>query len=563
MQNRVKEIRANLPVAEWKYCPGENNPADIPSRGNYLSHADVQKKWLQGPEFLLHSHGFWPKLPDASNVVNDESIDNDNPMAGEVISVHSVTNKASGVNDVISISSFNSFKKLVLVTSYVFRFIYNMKALIRKEQLKNGKITLAEKSSFRIMWLLNEQKSIDEAKFKQLKISLGAYEDIDGLFKLKGRLDSDLSECAKFPVFIPKESSLNKLLILDAHTKVLHSGRKDTLSEVRSEYWLVQGRSKAKTFLNKCNLCKKFSAKLLQKPPAAPLSDFRAQCCDPFTHTGVDYLGPLYVYSTPSSKTSTLGKVHVALFTCANTRAVHLDIVHDVSCEAFGNCLRRFISRRGIPKLFISDNAKCFVGTELKKFAEMYDIEWRYIMEVSPWWGAGGFYERMVQIGKRPMRKILRRTNVTYDELLTIVNEIEAVVNCRPLCYLYSDDIEQVLTPSHLITGKRLISVNRVLPDDNFQENENNLNSRLKHLRTLIGHYEKRWKQEYLTEFREYQRNHDKLPAKQLKVGDIVLINDEKLPRNRWRLGKVEELIKSKDGYVRACKLRVHSENRT
>ena len=72
----------------------------------------------------------------------------------------------------------------------------------------------------------------------------------------------------------------------------------------------------------------------------------------------------------------------------------------------------------------------------------------------------------------------------------------------------------------------------------------------------------KRWKREYLTELREFQRNHDKLPAKQLKIGDVVLINDEKLPRNRWRLGKVEELKQSKDGHVRACKLRVHSGNR-
>ena len=137
-------------------------------------------------------------------------------------------------------------------------------------------------------------------------------------------------------------------------------------------------------------------------------------------------------------------------------------------------------------------------------------------MEVSPWWG--GFYERMVQIVKRPMRKILRRTNATYDELLTIVNEIEAVVNCRPLCYLYSDDIEQVLTPSHLITGKRLISVDRVLPDENFQENENNLNSRLKHLRTLIGHYEKRWKREYLTELREYQRTRETVKSRRYRI---------------------------------------------
>ena len=129
--------------------------------------------------------------------------------------------------------------------------------------------------------------------------------------------------------------------------------------------------------------------KIVRKLPAAPLPDFRAQCCDPFTFCGTDYLGPIFAYPTPSSKADALQKVHVVLFTCANTRAIHLDIVPDISCEAFINCLRRFFSRRGIPKLVISDNAKCFTGAQSKKFIESHDIEWRYIMEVSPWWGGG------------------------------------------------------------------------------------------------------------------------------------------------------------------------------
>lgn len=158
----------------------------------------------------------------------------------------------------------------------------------------------------------------------------------------------------------------------------------------------------------------------------------------------MDYLGPLFVYPTPSRKTSTLEKVHIVLFTCANTRAIHLDIVSDNTSEAFANCLRRFISRRCIPKLVISDNAKCFIGPESRNFITTHDIEWSFILEVSPWWG--GFYERMVQVVNGSLRKILRRANVTYDELLTIVTEIEAIVNCRPLCYLYTDDIDQELT---------------------------------------------------------------------------------------------------------------------
>ena len=250
--------------------------------------------------------------------------------------------------------------------------------------------------------MLNEQATIDENKFNQIVYSLGAYKDADGLIRLKGRLEnSDLSDMAKFPLFIPNKCCLDDLIIFDAHVKVLHSGVKDTLTEVRSEFWLVQGRSKVGSLLRKCFLCRKFGAKLLQKPPAAPLPDFRAQVCDPFSSVGVDYLGVIFVYSTPRNKDVTLQKVYVCLFTCATTRAIHLDIVPDASCEAFINCLRRFIGRRGTPKMFVSDNAKCFVGEELKRFAKLYDMEWQLIVEKSPWWG--GFYERMVQVVKLPL----------------------------------------------------------------------------------------------------------------------------------------------------------------
>ena len=140
VQNRVNEIRLNLPDAEWKHCPGEYNPADIPSRGDYLMHDEVQKRWLEGPEFLLRSHEFWPKLPDNCNRNKTESTDNDNPMVGEVIrvksasnqiiernnsmvgnviSVNSVSNEVIGLYEVININSFKSFKRLVLVTCYV------------------------------------------------------------------------------------------------------------------------------------------------------------------------------------------------------------------------------------------------------------------------------------------------------------------------------------------------------------------------------------------------------------------------------------------------------------
>ena len=555
VQNRVLEIRKNLPGASWNHCPGAINPADIPSRGLNNINSDKQKQWLEGPVFLICEEQFWPHSLRGAELQKTDSSFVENSM--ESINVNAAVNDIHNSLDVIfDINSFHSFNKLIMVTCYVKRFVENCKSLIKGNKLRLDDVTRSEKAAAKRMWLINEQKTIDKNAMNQLKVSLGAYMD-DGVIKLKGRLEnSDLSVKSKYPIFIPRESQLGNLIISDAHEKMLHSGMKNTLCEVRSEYWLSRGRARVRNLLRKCCLCKKFEAKPLHALPASPLPDFRVQCCDPFTHVGIDYLGPLFVYPTPSGKQ--LEKIHVVLYTCANTRAVHLDIVPDASSSALVNSLKRFVSRRGIPKLFISDNAKCFLGPELMKFLKNFDIDWKYILEVSPWWG--GFWERMVQTVKRSLRKILRRTNITYNELLTVITEIEGIINCRPLCYMYSDDIEEALTPSHLLTGKRLMS-QRDTPDQINEENVQTMKKRLNYLCTLVNDYQKRWQREYLTELREYQRCNNKLPAKEAKIGDIVLIQED-LPRVRWRMGKVEELIKSKDGYVRACKLRVYTKNK-
>ena len=566
VQNRANKIRehlpdvpdndSNLPPTVWMHCPGKINPADIPSRGLSLADNERREVWTHGPAFLKQPSDYWPKQQDIHHSTNDD----DDPDSNDSVAVNVITTDVS-VAEIIDKDSFNSFQKLINVTSYVLRFIDNCKRARKNEQLVLGELSSIERDHAKIMWFRNEQSVISEKYFKQLQYNLGAYVDEDGVIKLKGRLEhSDLNVSAKFPVLIPKQSGIGDLIIHDAHAKVLHYGRKDTLTEVRSEYWLIQGRSRVTSFVYRCRLCRKFDGKLLKKLPAAPLPDFRVQCCDPFTNVGVDYLGPIHVYPTPSNTRTSSGKVHVVLYTCANTRMVHLDLVPDASCYAFINSLKRFIGRRTAPSLFISDNAKCFIGKELKSYLCAKGIDWKHILEVSPWWG--GFYERLVKTVKRSLRKILRRTTVTYDELLTIIIEIEAVMNSRPLCYQYSDEVDEVLTPSHMDKGKRLLSSRKSLPTAVHDETPTSLKNRVDYLNSLLTHYENRWKKEYLTELREFQRNNNRIPDKQVRVGDVVLISDENLPRTRWRLGKVEELRTSSDGFVRGCKLRVHNEGR-
>ena len=157
-----------------------------------------------------------------------------------------------------------------------------------------------------------------------------------------------------------------------------------------------------------------------------------------FENIGLDYLGPLYVKEKASV---TEEKVWVALFTCATSCAVHLELVHDMTTETFLNAFRRFCGRRGIPSLVVSDNAKTFksasnILTKLSKEIEVIDhlssmkITWQFILEKSPWWG--GFWERMVKLTKGALKKTLGKANVGVVGLQTVLVEIEAVINCRP-----------------------------------------------------------------------------------------------------------------------------------
>ena len=244
-------------------------------------------------------------------------------------------------------------------------------------------------------------------------------------------------------------------------------------------------------------------------------------------------------------------KVWVVLYTCAVTRAVHLDVVPDSSASAFLRSLKRFIGRRGVPSLMISDNATCFKNEEVKMNAELIElrVKWQYIVEAAPWWG--GFWERLVQTVKRSLRKILFRASVTYEELETVLVNVEGIVNSRPLTYIYDDDVEEVITPSHLLLGRRLLS-NFDQPFDDGTEVDNAfITRRMKYLRSLSQHYWQRFKDEYLLELRaQHTQGYD--PSRSPEVGEVVVVEGLS-KRNTWRLGKIVSLIHGADQRCRAA----------
>jgi len=180
----------------------------------------------------------------------------------------------------------------------------------------------------------------------------------------------------------------------------------------------------------------------------------------PFTVTGVDFTGALYV-----KRGNEEVKAYVCLFTCATSRAVHLEVVEDLSTETFLLAFRRFVSRRSLPQLMISDNATTYeaAATELKDLftAEVIatisrqGTTWHFIPKKAPWFG--GFWERLIGLTKATIKKTLGRAHISLQVLQTVVVEVELILNNRPLTYL-SDDIRdpQPLTPSHLLHGRTL-----------------------------------------------------------------------------------------------------------
>ena len=213
---------------------------------------------------------------------------------------------------------------------------------------------------------------------------------------------------SKYPILLPRSRYLTKLYILSAHARVLHSGVKATITELRSCFWLIKGRSTVKKIIRECVICKKHEDQAYKVPPPPPLPSFRVQEASPFTHTGVDFAGSLYVKQPGSQQ----AKVWIALYTSCVTRAVHLDLVPNMTSTAFIRSFKRFSARRGLPLSMISDNGRAFEAAaqevvnesvfssqEVKQYLERQGIKWRFNVPRAPWWG--GLFDRLVRSMRR------------------------------------------------------------------------------------------------------------------------------------------------------------------
>ena len=310
-----------------------------------------------------------------------------------------------------------------------------------------------------------------------------------------------------------------------------------------------------------CITCKRHSV----KPVNQLLGQLPAERVTPeavFAKVGVDYAGPFQIKYGHVRKPTIL-KAYICLFICLAVKAVHLELVSDLTTEAFIASLRRFTARRGCPSLIWSDHGTNFVGAhrELKelnvflnhqitqgaisKFCSGHNIQWKYIPERSP--NFGGLWESAVKSVKNHLKRIVSPVKLTFEEFTTILTQVEACLNSRPLVPINSadDDGIEVLTPGHFLIGRPVTS----LPDPQLSYKSVSVLRRWHLCQNLIRHFWQRWESEYLSSINRY--NKWKYPSRNAIPGDLVLLQESGTAPTKWPLGRILETHPGKDDLVR------------
>ncbi|XP_024874028.1 uncharacterized protein LOC112455996 [Temnothorax curvispinosus] len=284
----------------------------------------------------------------------------------------------------------------------------------------------------------------------------------------------------------------------------------------------------------------------------------------PFLRTGLDYAGPISIRTT-KGRGHRAHKAFIAVFVCLCTKAVHLDVVSDYTTDAFLAAFRRFISRRGLCEELYSDCGTNFVGADrvlrelfrassadgrrLAHAAAAEGVKWHFNPPAAPHFG--GLWEAAVKSTKFHLRRVIGETTLTFEEMSTLLAQVEACLNSRPLQAL-SDDPDDIsaLTPGHFLIGAPLLAV----PEPALNDVAGSSLSRWQHLQKMRDHFWSRWSHEYINGMTS--RSKWTKPEDAPAVGSLCLVRAESTPPSRWPLARIIRVHPGDDGIVRVATIR-------
>ncbi|KAF6027175.1 hypothetical protein EB796_014518 [Bugula neritina] len=390
-------------------------------------------------------------------------------------------------------------------------------------------------------------------------IKLSPQFDAKGILRVGGRARNaaDWTHNHKHPIIIPKQSHLANLIIKDQHEKICHLGYRSTLCAIREAgYWLINGPSTVKSYLRKCLPCKR----LRNKPAAQQMGNLpeeRLERTAPFTHIGIDAFGPFYVKDR-----RTENKRWGLVSTCLYSRAIHIEILEEMTTDCLILALRCFMAVRGPVKTIVCDNGTNFVGmrnelsrqlnltdAKLKSYLQANKIEINHNTPKAS--HQGGVTERMIRSIRAVLNGMNIRNKIDTKTLRAILFEVANIVNNRPLTGTLIHDVEEgIMTPNRLLTMKGPLLA---LPPGDFPTINVYSSKRWKVAQAVADKFWKAWKAEYFETIMHRQKWTD--VQGNIKVGDIVSVVDENTARNDWKIGRVSNTFPGKDGLVRKIEI--------
>lgn len=372
------------------------------------------------------------------------------------------------------VEKYSSYSKLIRIVAYCFRF------RPRKRQSGPLNATYIKKAEKRVLKLVQATEFADVIEILKGKpqpirtriANLDPFLDDDGLIRIGrggGRLQrAQMSYAQKHPILLPNRHRLSDSIIREIHQTHFHAGIQTTLYIARQRFWILDGRNQVRQIVRACIRCFRFNPETFTYK-MGNLPSSRVLEAIPFSHTGVDFCGPFHIKEKKHRNRKRV-KTYVCVFVCMAIKAVHLEVVSELTSEGFMAALRRFAARRGLPEHVYSDNGTNFTGAcnQLKelyvlfntaehrdavgKFASEHRLQWHFIPPAAPHFG--GLWEASVKIFKHHLKRVVEDLLFTFEEFSTFVTEIEGIINSRPITTISSDPNDLLaLTPSHYLIG--------------------------------------------------------------------------------------------------------------
>ncbi|XP_056017085.1 uncharacterized protein LOC130053697 [Ostrea edulis] len=529
--------------------------------------------WLKGPTHFLNVTEDAINLDQTHELVNPDDDREIRPTEALCVTKTKVSGNSSLGTHRYEI--FSRWRRLVQAIARLKIF-----ARMHKDQKEQVKSTLAKVATYRdaeLFVIKSVQREVYGLEISCIQqnmhlpkdssiYKLSPFLDADGILRVGGRIKmADLGSIEKTPLLLPGKHHVSRLLVLHFHEEVKHQGRSFTEGAVRSAgYWITGCKNLISSILHKCVICRKLRGRLdWQK--MADLPKDRLEVAPPFTNVGVDTFGPWSVVSRKTRAGSASSKRWAIMYTYLVTRAIHIEVVDEMSSTAFINSLKRFTAIRGKVKILRSDRGTNFVGAMDDLHIDTINVEdgpvKNHLYNSGTTWifnpphasHMGGVWERMVGVTRKILDSMLSNVSdrsLTHDVLCTFMAEVCAIINNRPLVPVSSDvDFPFVLSPASILTQKVGDSCTTTNDNPETFSLKDLYKSSWRRVQALSDAFWARWRKEYLTTLQKRRKWND--DRRNFSPGDVVLIRVKNVHRNQWPLGVVTHVFPSTDNLVR------------